>query len=211
MTKLKENQYFATPIWHADFDEADEINPPIAELVDQLYKEGTRGWSEDRVGGWQSSLDLHQDSRFEPFTNLIRQMIREIESFYRIDPEFQLCIESCWANVLEGQYSNAYHTHAGADFAGVYYVRAPKGSGTMRFRDPRQQPGLFSPPISKFTTYTAQAVDFYPEPGRMLIFPGWLEHEVRANDIASADETRISISFNLECFRKSWIEKIGLD
>ncbi|MDJ0626706.1 MAG: TIGR02466 family protein [Rhodobacter sp.] len=210
MVELIGNEYFATPIWHADFEESSDLNAQLAEVVDDLYKDGSRGWSEDRVGGWQSSLDMHRDPRFGPFTALIREIMSEIETFYRIDPEFELCIESCWANVLEGRHSNAFHTHAGADFAGVYYVRVPKGSGTIRFRDPRQQPGLFSPPIEKFTTYTAQAVDFFPVEGRLLLFPGWLEHEVRANDIDSDDETRISISFNLECFRKSWIEKLGL-
>lgn len=210
MVKLIENQYFSTPVWHVDLADTDDMNAQLAQVINGLHQDGTRGWSEDRVGGWQSSLDLHRDSRFDTFTALVRKVMADIETFYRIDPEFELCIESCWANVLEGTHSNAFHTHAGADFAGVYYVRVPKGSGTLRFRDPRQQPGLFAPPIEKFTTYTAEAIDFFPEEGRLLLFPGWLEHEVRANDIKSRDETRISISFNLECFRKSWIAKLGL-
>lgn len=210
MKKLIEGHYFSTPIWHADFDDAEEMNAELAAAVDKLHHEGTRGWSADRVGGWQSSLDLFRDDRFARFIRMLREIMTEIESFYQIDPEFELSIESCWANVLADRDSNAFHTHAGADFAGVYYVRAPKGAGTIRFRDPRQQPGLFSPPISNFTTYTAQAVDFFPVEGRLLLFPGWLEHEVRANDIDAEDETRISISFNLECFRKSWKQKLGL-
>lgn len=210
MKRLNEGQYFATPIWHADFEDAEAMNAQLAAVVDEFYQDGTRGWSEDRVGGWQSSLDLFRDQRFDPFICILKEIMADIETFYRIDPEFELTIESCWANVLEGQHSNAFHTHAGADFAGVYYVRVPEGAGTIRFRDPRQQPGLFAPPVSSFTTYTAQAVDFFPVEGRLLLFPGWLEHEVRANDIDAEDGTRISISFNLECFRKSWKEKLGL-
>lgn len=210
MKNLIEGQYFSTPIWHADFHDVEQMNTKLAAVVDDMYQEGTRGWSKDRVGGWQSSLDLFRDQRFDSFTSMLREVMSEIETFYRIDPEFELSIESCWANVLQGQDSNGFHTHAGADFAGVYYVRAPEGSGTIRFRDPRQQPGLFSPPISSFTTYTAQAVDFFPVEGRLLLFPGWLEHEVRANDINAEDGSRISLSFNLECFRKSWKEKLGL-
>ena len=40
-----------------------------------------------------------------------------------------------------------------------------------------------------------------PKPGRVVIFPGWLQHQVAPTPRASSEGGRIAISFN---FRGRW-------
>jgi uncharacterized protein (TIGR02466 family) len=63
----------------------------------------------------------------------------------------------------------------------------PKGSGAIRFEDPRLPLMMAAPP----RTDTFVAVD--PRPGLLLMWESWLRHEVLAG---TGKSERLSISFN---------------
>lgn len=97
----------------------------------------------------------------------------------------------CWANVLRDGGYNKIHNHPGAVWSGCYYVSVGNPdpdpvhgcNGCIEFQDPR--PG---------NIHGGKEV-VQPEPGLLLIFPGWLNHFV--NPFKGTGE-RISIAFNLD-------------
>jgi hypothetical protein len=117
-----------------------------------------------------------------------------------------------WVNVNKKGDYNERHTHLGhlekinnsevslksgvggeVFLCGVYYLKVPKGSGEIRFYDPRG-------PIVRHT----QCQQYYfgdvyydtvtPEEDTMIFFPPWFEHSVSPTQ---TNEERISISFNV--------------
>jgi uncharacterized protein (TIGR02466 family) len=78
--------------------------------------------------------------------------------------------------------------------SGTFYVEVPKGSGAIRFEDPRSPLMMAAPPRQKDAPEQLQPfVSVEPRPGLLLMWESWLRHEVLAG---SGKGERLSISFN---------------
>lgn len=77
------------------------------------------------------------------------------------------------------------HNHPEALIAGVYYFKTSKSKGNLRLWGPLQ----FKKGVSNIK------YDIEPEEGTMVLFPGWMYHEILTN---TGDETRISIAFQVK-------------
>ena len=108
-----------------------------------------------------------------------------------IDPSF---ITSMWSIINNRGHANVSHNHPQAWFSGVYYVKVPadrENAGNLCFRDPvaaRQYTNSY------YRTVQNSSCCISPQEGRLVIFPGWFEHSVKANN---TDEDRVAISFNI--------------
>ena len=114
----------------------------------------------------------------------------------------RLSVES-WANVNPPQSLNGLHAHAGSLLSGAYYLSVPEGSGGINFYSPRRvfQPDNQPPPLDPSRNVPdglSQRV--LPQAGDLLLFPGWLPHDVEPN---RSNRTRYSISFNLHAEPKA--------
>ena len=99
-----------------------------------------------------------------------------------------------WANINGPGHSNERHhhnPHSGTFMSGVFYVKCPENSGSIRFYDPR--PHIDTTPDNTYYSDGSKFIDFLPSPNTLLIFPPWLEHSVEPNQ---SEEDRLSISFN---------------
>jgi uncharacterized protein (TIGR02466 family) len=115
--------------------------------------------------------------------------------------QVQPVIASCWANVNGPGASNVVHTHPHCFLSGVYYVQADPDSGHVFFLDPRPAAPMIAPPVSGHTAWTYNQVRYEPKPGRMQIFPSWLQHGVEPN---RSTKDRVCISFNVGL---KWLRK----
>ncbi len=109
-----------------------------------------------------------------------------------------------WANINRKGEGNAFHSHPGAFWSGVYYVddggidADPSLGGELEFMDPRGPlPLMLAPHLgyvgsSDRSNTSIQALR--PKPGRLVMFPAWLMHQVRAYH---GTAERISVAFNL--------------
>lgn len=88
---------------------------------------------------------------------------------------FVYCFENNWGHL---------HNHARCKIAGVYYYKTTSLSGKLRLHSPLQF-------IENFNN---NYIDIDPEEGSIVLFPGWMWHEILPN---KCKETRISIGFNL--------------
>lgn len=90
-----------------------------------------------------------------------------------------LKIVETWSHIHQPRESTGLHDHVSVvnEFAFVYYVKVPEGSGDLVFL-------LEDTAVAAIT----------PNEGKLLFFPSWLKHRVAKN---MGNETRISVSGNL--------------
>ena len=172
---------FDTPLWikRVDFD-----NDKLEQEIYNFSKtEPNHPYSSN--GGYQGDLFYNRD-----WVDLIAANC----PFREDKPLKDLCVYS-WCNINPKGASNKRHLHADTNIllSGVYYVKVPKYSGSIRFWDPRGP--LVQ--VQRDHEYFNDGLDYHeiePQPGTLIYFPSWLEHDVTENE---SDDDRISIAFNL--------------
>jgi len=190
---------FPTPVLVKRYGDEDDLNRQLLELV--AAREATESsLGRSNVGGWHSSADL-LDAR-EPAIIALRRRIADcvkpilLGAQHSVQAAERPMRITGWANVARDGAYNAVHNHTPAVFSGVYYVSvgdpAPEGSrdGLIEFVDPR--PGPHGGPLPTHAFHAPLIVD--PEPGMVLVFPGWLLHYVHPY---RGRTPRVSIAFNL--------------
>jgi uncharacterized protein (TIGR02466 family) len=159
-----------------------------------------RRWSKTHgYDGYTSYASLNDlTRRASVLAELEQDIARHVARFAR-DAEFdlgtrKLLLDSLWINVMDKGAIHAAHLHPHAAISGTYYVTAPKGSGAIRFEDPRLAM-LMAAPVKKANARPENRsfVTIAPKPGLMLLWESWLRHGVEPN---RAKTPRISISFN---------------
>ena len=99
-----------------------------------------------------------------------------------------------WVNINGNGNYNDVHNHdaySGTFLSGVFYVKTPTDCGRLRLFDPR--PFISGAPDMKYYNDGNNYHYFNPTPNFLVMFPGWLNHDVEPNQ---SDEERISIAFN---------------
>jgi uncharacterized protein (TIGR02466 family) len=124
------------------------------------------------------------------FARLAKLLTREATKFAR-ECAFELPrkpkLDSLWVNLLKSGGHHSGHIHPHSIISGTLYVEVPKGSGAIRFEDPRLPLMMAAPPRPD----TFVSVD--PRPGLVLMWESWLRHEVLPG---TGRGERLSISFN---------------
>ena len=189
--------------WKDVIDYEDKNKEWIKHIKEVQYsKEGRKGVQKSNVFGWQSGNTwiTHPD-----IWNEAQTFANELHSVMKIDPEYPAVIDAIWANVNKKGSHNRAHTHPGCHLSFVYYLKCPEKCGKICFADPRPQANAVQLPFMTSDDCQGQRPEEYDTqsywrapPGRFIMFPSWLTHEVEAS---STDESRISISGNIT-FRK---------
>ena len=152
---------------------------------------GRRWCRENHYRGYTSYASLNDLPRRDPaFAELAKLLTGHAARFAK-DCDFDLArkpkLDSLWVNLLKGGGQHSGHIHPHSIISGTLYVQVPKGSGAIRFEDPRL-PLMMAAPARRNSFV---AVD--PRPGLLLMWESWLRHEVLAG---SGKGERLSISFN---------------
>lgn len=191
---------FPTPIFKARMPGAEQVNPGLRSLILQRETEDP-GLVRSNVAGWHSREDLLNWPGAEInalkgwITGGVQRLTEVTFGEEARGLRFDLDGEA-WANVLRDRGYNKLHGHAGCSWSGVYYVSVGErdatvpGNGVIEFLDPRFGIEATELPGDPFGgTYGIE-----PEPGLLLIFPGWLYHFV--NPFYGSGE-RITVAFNI--------------
>jgi uncharacterized protein (TIGR02466 family) len=105
-----------------------------------------------------------------------------------------LQMDTFWINIMPENTIHTAHIHPQSVISGTFYVDIPKGSGAIRFEDPRL--GFFMNAPTLKTSAKKQNQRFFsvnPKAGDIVLFESWLKHEV---PMSRGKEPRISVSFN---------------
>lgn len=198
---------FPTPLVVASFapEEVARLNEQLEQMVLKKSAE-SEGVTISNEGGWQSDDQILQwggppvQTVMKALKELLGQITLHMEGtdLQRVNVDWRI---NGWANINRKGHSNAPHTHPGAYWSAVYYVRtdndAPEKGGELELYDPRGvMPILYCPKLRfGIQGYISAGVSelHAPKAGQCLIFPSWLTHAVRAY---TGDATRISLAFN---------------
>ncbi len=93
-----------------------------------------------------------------------------------------------WTNINEPGSRNILHSHQAIQYAAVFYLQA-ENTGSLACYNPAnltENCHATSPWVS--------VINFDPKDGDLVIFPGWLPHDVEPNN---SDKQRINIAFNI--------------
>jgi len=171
-------------------------NTDLSSLANILLENANQpGVAKSNVNGYQSPDNIHLNSYMNDVVNWIKK--ESLQAFFAYGFHKEIVqMESCWYNINKGvsSYNNS-HLHSGV-LSGVFYVKAPEGSGHLTlYNNGLNQlwPGHTKSnlPNANNSSY----VDIPPEEGKLYLWPSYLLHNVAPN---TKDIERISISFNLE-------------
>jgi uncharacterized protein (TIGR02466 family) len=183
---------FVTKLYEADVGNGALLGQ-LAHSIRSLARDDQAGrdWSrQHRYAGYTSYASLNDLPRRDPaFAGLARVLKRHAAAFagelgWDVKPK----LDSLWVNLLRGSGQHSGHIHPHSILSGTLYVEVPKGSGAIRFEDPRL-PLMMAAPPRQDTFVTVE-----PRPGLLLLWESWLRHEVLPG---AGKGERLSISFNL--------------
>ena len=186
---------FPTPLWRWSHPSPADLDR-FAEHILRLQQRDPVGLSRTNQGGWHSSTALLNDPELHDlFSWLSRCCLEAMQSFGWDFNQAVPIFNNAWAMVNRRGHGNRAHLHANSLFSGVAYLRVPPDSGAICFLDPRGGAQMLMPPLMAEASEAARGRHrVTPENGLVLLFPGWLWHEVEPS---ASDEARICVSFNL--------------
>ena len=189
---------FSTPILNTLWEDAEGLNHELEQHIRSLA-EGSEGLNRSNVGGWHSPLDFLESDRgcVATLQNRLGDTVRSVMQQVATEPGEQHFRLEAWANVLPTGGYHSLHCHPNAAWSGVYYVTGnpmpAEGehpfSGKLELIDPR--PGASLSYSEGTRLYGRFLVN--PQAGQLVLFPGWLQHQVHPY---LGPGERITIAFN---------------
>ena len=191
---------FATQLYEADLgggDLFDQLAHSIRTLAED--DEAGRRWSAEHLyAGYTSYASLNDLPRRDPaFADLGKLLTKHAAAFAE-ECAFDLArkprLDSLWVNLLRGSGHHSGHIHPHSVISGTLYVEVPKGSGAIRFEDPRLPLMMAAPNrLADAPEELRPFVGVEPRPGLLLLWESWIRHEVLPG---TGRGERLSISFN---------------
>lgn len=191
---------FPTPVLQKQLTDTAATNAALHQLVLEREKETTDG------GGnhyWHSGGDLFEwpGQAIATFRDYVAQGISEISQFClarQIDRPVDIQMDGeAWAILCRNGGYGKIRNHPEWDWSGVYCVSlgvpdpgAPRDGGKIECLDPRT--GVTDISLDGKNALPPMVID--PQPGLMVVFPGWLYHYV--NPFHGQGEC-VSIGFNI--------------
>lgn len=102
-----------------------------------------------------------------------------------------------FANSFKKGSAHPRHVHTQCSISGIFYLKTPPGSSPIIFYPNQPFKDFFDYMFCRRNDtnwYSMPSKQYDPYPGLLLIWPGWLYHEVPPNN---SDEPRTSLVFNL--------------
>ena len=181
---------FVTPIYEAEIEQ--DFLADLAHSIRSLARDDAAGrrWAKEHCyAGYTSYASLNDLPKRDPaFAALTKPLSRHAAAFaqelgWRVRPR----LDSLWVNLLKSGGHHSGHIHPHSILSGTLYVEVPRGTGAIRFEDPRLPLMMAAPP--RPDTF----VTIEPRPGLLLLWESWLRHEVLPG---RGKGDRLSVSFN---------------
>jgi uncharacterized protein (TIGR02466 family) len=191
--RIHQELYFPTSIYIHDIKDSESLNKELEKNILKWQQDDPKGLQKTNHGGWHSPTTMQDKPEYQQLTAALFNMMNEIFKKEQLDPS--VFLGNMWANINPPRAWNRKHNHANAFFSGAYYVKVPINAGKLELHDPRPGTQLLRPKqnTENLSREYWRSVSFDPQEGRIIIFPAWLEHEVKSNE---SNDIRISISFN---------------
>lgn len=149
-------------------------------------------------GNGKSSVNAprmpHTEKSFSGLNDVFTQILPEIcWNNWNLRPGKLGCTKS-WVNVHPPGAWTEEHDHSASNLAAAVavYLKVPKNSGNILFRDPLEYHWKSMPFLTNNSDYIWKGIEV--SQGDVLIFPPWLIHKTEIN---KSDDERWVASFNI--------------
>lgn len=185
-----------------------EVDIPDTSLLEDLARsirslsrddQAGRGWSKEHgYRGYTSYASLNDLPKRDPaFAELAKILTSQAAHFAKqcaFDLGRRPRLDSLWVNLLKSTGHHSGHIHPHSLISGTYYVEVAKGSGAIRFEDPRLPLMMAASPRRIDAPQELQSfISLQPRAGLLVMWESWLRHEVVPG---TGRGERLSISFN---------------
>jgi uncharacterized protein (TIGR02466 family) len=179
------NEYFKTPIW---FEQKPEFVKSLNKASDKYIKEAIKTQKKHikqygDFGASYHSTPLTRDNDFIDLRNYIGQKSWEFLDHHGYDmKQYQTMFSEMWVQEFskKGGGHHSAHVHWNQHVSGFYFLKANEKTSYPIFHEPRtgaRATKLKMKSNLKDILNGNDLVHFRPQPGTLLIFPGYLEHE----------------------------------
>jgi uncharacterized protein (TIGR02466 family) len=181
------NNYFNTTIWS---EQKPEFLKSLTKATDKYIK-AARNVPEAKAyikklgdfGRSYHSTPLTQDNDFRDFRDYIGQKSWEYLDHQGFDMQhYTTMFSEMWVQEFskKGGGHHSAHIHWNQHVAGFYFLKASEKTSMPVFHEPRtgaRTTKLRMKPDLKGILNGNELIHFKPQPGTLIIFPGYLEHE----------------------------------
>tara|TARA_R110000823_G_scaffold3038_1_gene12069 strand:- start:425 stop:1063 length:639 start_codon:yes stop_codon:yes gene_type:complete len=181
------NNYFNTTIWS---EQKLEFVKSLTKASDKYIKVA-KNFPEAKAhikkfgdfGRSYHSSSLTKDNNFRDFTNYVGQKSWEYLDDQGFDmKEYTTMFTELWVQEFakKGGGHHSAHVHWNQHVSGFYFLKASDKTSFPIFHEPRtgaRATKLKLKPEIKNIVNGTELVHFRPQPGTLIIFPGYLEHE----------------------------------
>ena len=179
------NEYFKTPIWS---EQKPEFVNSLNKASDKYIKKARETQKKyikqyGDFGTSYHSTPLTKDNDFIDFRNYIGQKSWEFLDHQGFDmPQYQTIFSEMWVQEFskKGGGHHSAHVHWNQHVSGFYFLKCGEKTSFPIFHEPRtgaRTTKLRMKPGLKDILNGNDLVHYRPQPGTLLIFPGYLEHE----------------------------------
>ena len=186
---------FSTPLFKKKLTNMESIDNKIISLLNKSKKQKT-GRKKSNVKGFQTELLKAGNPVIDEFHHRIAPEVMNFLKEYHLPSNMTFRLSPLWINSNKKDCHNLPHAHDG-EFSIVYYIKVPKNSGGIVFKNPN--PAFTMLPFydldfEKFNTFNSSEFAEYPKKNELLMFPSHLVHRVEPN---LTNQERISLSLNV--------------
>lgn len=136
---------------------------------------------------------IFDSDEYVPLRDRIIELVTAIAIQQGIDmTKHHVWLSDLWVNMMNENSEHGVHSHAPSAYSGCFYVECPIGSSPTRFFNPIYSLALTCP-LPADTKATHEWVDIAPQEGKVVVWNGWLAHNVPPN---RSKTPRVTISFN---------------
>jgi len=187
---------FASPIYFNKVNNFLEIQSEITECIDNMEFSMKDEWGKTHfVSDDSFSENFIGKYNLNNFSNELRIHLTEYCSAIDFNMR-DYKIRSSWLSVFNNGNYGQIHSHGTVDMAGVYYYKTNGEDGDIFFESSNLN-------LESSLCYynLAERWKHKPIEGKILLFPGWMKHGIMTN---TTEDSRISLSFNIQFTRDGW-------
>jgi uncharacterized protein (TIGR02466 family) len=192
---IKRQKLWEDSIFDITLPEAD--NDSIVKYYEDLVQK-EKGQKRSNIGGWQREVRPGECQAYDDVLDMINYAVTDIfNNVFGL--KVKTAIANSWLNSNELGEANAFHTHPGCVFSGVYYINASKDkeNGMINFVNMNHHTieewkhslphrfGIEHKDIKHLNSNHDYMINsnmmFPPSVNHAYVFMPWLGHEVRKN------------------------------
>ena len=183
---MNKHEFFKTPIWYEQKPEfvksLDKASDKYIIKARKRNKAHTKKYGD--FGMPYHSIQLFHDNDFLDFRNYVGRRSWEFLDSHGYDmKQYKTMFSEMWVQEFskKGGAHHSAHIHWNQHVSGFYFLKAGEKTSFPIFHDPRTGARAtklnMKPEVLKNIENGNDLVHFRPQPGVLLIFPGYLEHE----------------------------------